>query len=125
VSFISRSQSLSFLVLSYGFPVKATNCLGVDEDIPDIVPNHGPAEPSQTPNTPIHGPITQSRANKLQQEVNSLLTKIDYNANENFILPKFSTYALLRFMQRRATAGPKEMSYTEDEMSYEEAEPSQ
>jgi hypothetical protein len=28
-------------------------------------------------------------------------------------------------MQRRATAGPKEMSYTEDEMSYEEAEPSQ
>jgi hypothetical protein len=63
-----------------------------DEDIPDNVLNHGPADPSQTPNTPIQGPITQSRANKLQQEVNSLLTKIDYNANENFILPKFSTY---------------------------------
>jgi hypothetical protein len=38
----------------------------IDEDIPDNVPNHGPAELGQTPNTPIQGPITQSRANKLQ-----------------------------------------------------------
>jgi hypothetical protein len=60
-----------------------------DEDIPDNVPNHGPAEPSQTPNTPIQGLIIWSRANKLQQEANSLLTKIDYNTNENFILPNF------------------------------------
>jgi hypothetical protein len=88
-----------------------------DEDIPDNVPYHGPAEPSQTPNTPIQGPIRRSRANKLQQEVNSL-TKIDYNTNENFILPKFSTYVLLRFTHMGATAGPKETSY-------EEAEPSQ
>jgi hypothetical protein len=36
-----------------------------DEDIPDNVPNHGPAEPSQTPNTLIQGPITRSHANKL------------------------------------------------------------
>jgi hypothetical protein len=96
-----------------------------DEDIPDNVPNHGLAKTSQIPNTPIQGPITQSRANKLQQEVNSLLTKIDYNTNENFILPKFSTYVLLRFTHMGATAGPKEMSYIEDEMSYKEVEPSQ
>jgi hypothetical protein len=97
-----------------------------DEDISDNVPNHGPAEPSQTPNTPpIQGPITQSRANKLQQEVNSLLTKIYYNTHENFILPKFSTYVFLRFTHMGAIAGPKEMSYTKDEMNYEEAEPSQ
>jgi hypothetical protein len=89
------------------------------------VSNHVPAEPSQIPNTPIQGLITRSRANKLQQEVNSLLTKSDYNANENFILPKFSTYVLLRFTHKGATGGPKEMSYAEDEMSYEEAEPSQ
>jgi hypothetical protein len=57
--------------------------------------------------------------------VNSLLTKIDYNTNENFILPKFSAYVLLRFTHMRAIAGPKEMSYTEDEMSYEEVKPSQ
>jgi hypothetical protein len=96
-----------------------------DEDISDNVPNHGPVEPSQTPNTPIQGPITWSRGNKLQQEVNSLLAKIDYNANENFILPKFSTYVLLSFTHKRATSGPKEVSYAEDEMSYEEVEPSQ
>jgi hypothetical protein len=35
-----------------------------DEDIPDHVSNHGPAEPSQTPNTPIHGSISRSHANK-------------------------------------------------------------
>jgi hypothetical protein len=82
-----------------------------DEDIPDNMPNHGPAEPSQTPNTPIQGPITQSHANKLEQEVNSLLTKIGYKENENFILPKFSTYVLLRFTHKGATARPKETSY--------------
>jgi hypothetical protein len=57
--------------------------------------------------------------------VNSLLTKIDYNTNENFILPKFSTYVLLRFIHMGVTVGSKETSYTEDEMGCEEAEPSQ
>lgn len=57
--------------------------------------------------------------------MNYLLTKIDYNANENFILPKFSTYELLRFKHKGATGGSKETSYTKDEMSYEEVEPSQ
>jgi Mn2+/Fe2+ NRAMP family transporter len=57
--------------------------------------------------------------------VNSLLTKIDYNTNENFILPKFSTYVLLRLTHMGATVGPKMMSYTEDEMSSGEVEPSQ
>jgi hypothetical protein len=41
------------------------------------VPNDGLAELNQTLNTPIEGPITRIRANKLQQEVNSLLIKID------------------------------------------------
>jgi hypothetical protein len=34
-------------------------------------------------------------------------------------------HVLLRFTHKGATAGPKEMSYGEDKMSYEEAEPSQ
>jgi hypothetical protein len=68
--------------------------------------------------------MTRSHANKLQQEVNSLLTKFDYNANENFILPKFSTYVSLRITHNGATGGPKKMSYAEDEMSYEEVVPS-
>jgi hypothetical protein len=50
---------------------------------------------------------------------------MDYNTDENFILPKFSTYVLLRLTHMGATAGPKMMSYTEDEMSSGEVEPSQ
>jgi hypothetical protein len=41
------------------------------------------------------------------------------------ILHNISTYVLIRFTHMGATARPKEMSYIEDEMSYEEAEPSQ
>uniref|UniRef100_K3XT60 Uncharacterized protein n=1 Tax=Setaria italica TaxID=4555 RepID=K3XT60_SETIT len=89
-----------------------------DEDLPANVPSHGLAETSQAPITPIQGPITQSRARKLQQEVNYLLTKFDYNTNENFILPKRSTFVLLRFTHIGAAAGPKETSYTEKETSY-------
>jgi hypothetical protein len=95
-----------------------------DEDIPDTVPNHGPAQRSQTQDTPIQGAITRSRAKKLQEEVNSLLTNIDYSTNENFIQPKCSTYVLLRFTHMGDTAGPKETSYTKDGMRYTEAEPS-
>ena len=43
------------------------------------------------------GPITRSRAKKLQQEVNALLSKIHFNINENYILPKSCTLVLLRF----------------------------
>jgi hypothetical protein len=73
-----------------------------DEDIPDHVSNHGPAEPSQPPNTPVHGPISWSHANKQQQEVNSLslLTKIDNNINGNVILRKCLAYVLLSILVR-------------------------
>ena len=43
------------------------------------------------------GPITRSRAKKLQQEVNVLLSEIYFNINENYILPKSCTLVLLRF----------------------------
>ena len=43
------------------------------------------------------GPITCSRAKKLQQEVNALLCEIHFNINENYILPKSCTLLLLRF----------------------------
>ena len=43
------------------------------------------------------GPITRSRAKKLQQEVNALLCEIHFNINENYILPKSCTLLLLRF----------------------------
>ena len=43
------------------------------------------------------GPITRSRAKKLQQEVNVLLCEIHFNINENYILPKSYMLLLLRF----------------------------
>ena len=43
------------------------------------------------------GPITRSRAKKLQQEVNVLLSEIYFNINENYILPKSCLLVLLRF----------------------------
>ena len=45
-----------------------------------------------------HGPITRSRARKIQQEVNSLFAQLNPNFSENFILPKCSTFVLLRFI---------------------------
>jgi len=43
------------------------------------------------------GPITRSRAKKLQQEVNVLLSEIYFNINENYILSKSCMLVLLRF----------------------------
>jgi hypothetical protein len=58
-------------------------------------------------NTPINinqGPITRSHAKKLQQEVNSLLSEINFNISENFILPKCSTLVVLRYICERGGA---------------------
>ena len=53
-----------------------------------------------TPTTPANvfdGPITRSRAKKLQQEVHTLLCEIHFNINDNHILPKSCMLLLLRF----------------------------
>ena len=43
------------------------------------------------------GPITRSRAKKLQQEVNALLCEIHFNISKNYILPKSCILLLLSF----------------------------
>jgi hypothetical protein len=43
------------------------------------------------------GPITQSRAKQIQQEVHALLYKFKLNTNDNFMLPKLYMFILLRF----------------------------
>ena len=43
------------------------------------------------------GPITRSRAKKIQQEVHALLYEFQLNTNENFMLPKSCMLILLRF----------------------------
>jgi hypothetical protein len=53
-----------------------------------------------TSTTPAHvfdGPITHSRAMKLQQEVHALLCEFHFNIDENYILPKSCMLLLLRF----------------------------
>ena len=64
-----------------------------DEDIP----------PEATEVTHKHvydGPITRNRAKILQKEVNSLLSKTNFNIFENFILPKCSTLILPRHVNK-------------------------
>jgi len=53
--------------------------------------------PTSTPAQAFGGPITRSRAKKLQQKVNALLYEVQFNINENYILSKLCTLLLLRF----------------------------
>jgi hypothetical protein len=43
------------------------------------------------------GHLTRSRAKKLQQQVPSLLDEFDNNIIENIIVPKSSTFMIIRF----------------------------
>jgi hypothetical protein len=54
-------------------------------------------QPTSSPTQVFDGPITRSRAKKLQQEVHALLYKFQLNTNENFMLPKSCMLILLRF----------------------------
>jgi len=52
--------------------------------------------PTPTPAQVINGPITRSRAKKLQQELHALLCEIHFNINENYIIPKCCILIVLR-----------------------------
>ena len=80
------------------------------EDDEDILVMTTQSTTTATRDQVMKGLIMRSRANKLQQQVNSLLTAFDASIDENFILPKYTTYILLRFLQEQVTAGPKETS---------------
>jgi hypothetical protein len=54
-------------------------------------------QPTSSPTQVFDGPITRSRAKKLQQEVHALLYEFQLNTNENFMLPKSCMLILLRF----------------------------
>ena len=55
--------------------------------------------PTPTPAQVIDGPVTRSHAKKLQQEVHALLCEVNFNINENYILPKCSTLIILRYIE--------------------------
>jgi hypothetical protein len=55
-----------------------------------------------------HGPLTRSRAKKLQQQVTSLLPKFYNNITENVILPKSYILVIIRF-QHQGDEDPQEV----------------
>jgi hypothetical protein len=52
---------------------------------------------SSRPKDTNQGPLTRSRAKKLQEQVNSFLTDCNFNTSENIILPKCSILMMFRF----------------------------
>jgi len=72
--------------------------------------------PTPTPAQVIDGPVTHSPAKKLQQEVHVLLCEVQFNINENYILPKCSTLIVLIYIEeekdesdpkKRTSASPR------------------
>jgi len=55
--------------------------------------------PTPTPAQVIDGPVTRSRAKKIQQEVHALLCEIHFNINENYILPKCCILIILKYIE--------------------------
>jgi chromosome segregation ATPase len=64
---------------------------------PTTLPTSSTTLPTSTP-TPT-GPITSSRAKKIQQEVHALLCELKLNSNDNFMLPKSCMLILLRYIE--------------------------
>ena len=56
--------------------------------------------PTDTPLQVPTGPITRSRARKIQQEVHALLYEFQLNIHGNFELPKSCMLLLLRFSEK-------------------------
>jgi len=82
--------------------------------------------PTPTPFQVIDGPITHSRAKKLQQKVHTLLREIHFNINENYILPKCCTLTVLRYIEEekdesdpeeRTSASPRRQTSKMDQES--------
>jgi hypothetical protein len=64
------------------------------------------------------GPITRSRAKKLQQQVTSLLAEFKIHANENCLLPKSCTFIVLRFTHKDMDDTQEEKGYVQSRMGY-------
>jgi hypothetical protein len=71
---------------------------------------------SVTPSDIYEGPVTRSCAKKLQQEVHAFLSELNFNTDENIILPKSCILLLLRFTQEGFPLG-----YTKETEGYTRA----
>jgi hypothetical protein len=86
--------------------LRSTPSQGEEDDMTTLLsntlqsPSHTTStqvQPTSSPTQVFDGPITCSRAKKLQQEVHVLLYEFQLNTNENFMLPKSCMLILIRF----------------------------
>jgi hypothetical protein len=66
-----------------------------DTSVPPVTQHQA----SVTPSHIYEGPVTRSRAKRLQQEVHAFLSELNFNTDENVILPKSCILLQLRFTQ--------------------------
>jgi hypothetical protein len=80
-----------------------------DTSVPPVMQHQA----SVTPSHMYEGSVTRSRAKKLQQEVHAFLFELNFNIDENAILPKSCILLLLRFTQEGFPLG-----YTKETEGY-------
>ena len=68
-----------------------------DEDISTVHASSSINHPPSNTKDTNEGPLTRSRAKKLQEQVNSFLTDYNFNTSKNVILPKSSILMTLRY----------------------------
>jgi hypothetical protein len=99
------STSFNVADLSPFFVVEESRTTPFQEGEDDVdIPRATQVDEDNTPININQGPITRSRAKKIQQEVNSLLAEFNFNISENVILPKCSTLVVLRYICERGGA---------------------
>jgi hypothetical protein len=82
-----------------------------DTSVPPVMQHQA----SITPSHMYEGPVTRSHAKKLQQEVHAFLSELNFNIDENVILPKSCILLQLRFTQEGFPLG-----YTKETECYTE-----
>jgi hypothetical protein len=70
-----------------------------DTSVPPVMQHQA----SITPSHMYEGPVTRSHAKKLQQEVHAFLSELNFNIDENVILPKSCILLQLRFTRGIST----------------------
>jgi hypothetical protein len=81
---------------------RTTPFQGGEDDMTMPTPATSELASAISPSTTLpipNGPITRSRAKKLQQEVHALLYEFQLNTNDNFMLPKSCMLILLRYIE--------------------------
>jgi hypothetical protein len=102
---VSTSFNVDDLILFFGLEESESRMTPFQEgeDDEDIPPVHASSSINQPPSNikdANQGPLTRSRAKKLQEQVNSCLTDYNFNISKNVMLPKCPTLMLLKYAHK-------------------------